>query len=71
MKAWLSFLLLFLMSSFMMAQSDEVVFSASGGFYDHSFYLTLDCHDTNHHIIHDQRNRSNGEVNAVCRSFAS
>ena len=50
MRAWLSFLLFFLMPSFVMAQSDEVVFSASGGFYDHSFYLTLGCHDSNHYI---------------------
>ena len=50
MKAWLLSLLLCLMSSFVMAQMDEVVFSASGGFYEHSFYLTLGCHDLNHHI---------------------
>lgn len=50
MKAWLPFVWLCLLSSFAMVQTDEVVFSASGGFYDHSFYLTLDCHKPNHHI---------------------
>ena len=50
MKAWLPFVWLCLLSSFAMAQTDEVEFSASGGFYDHSFYLTLSCHESNHHI---------------------
>ena len=50
MKAWFPFVWLCLLSSFAIAQTDEVVFSASGGFYDHSFYLTLDCHKPNHHI---------------------
>lgn len=48
MRAWLLFLLLFLSSSFAVAQSDEVVFSAPGGFYDHSFSLTLGCNYPNH-----------------------
>ena len=50
MKAWLPVVWLCLLSSFAIAQTDEVLFSASGGFYDHSFYLTLGCHDPNHHI---------------------
>ena len=50
MKSWFLFLSLLLLSSFTLAQSDEVVFSAPGGFYDYSFHLTLDCHERNHHI---------------------
>ena len=50
MKAWFPLVWLCLLSSFAMAQTDEVEFSASGGFYNHSFYLTLSCHDPNHHI---------------------
>lgn len=32
------------------AQNEQVLFSAPGGFYEHSFRLGLDCIYTNHHI---------------------
>ena len=43
----LAFLLTSLWST---AQTEAVVFSNPGGFYDHSFYLTLSCQNPEHHI---------------------
>lgn len=46
------FLILFLafIPLWTMAQEEKVVFSATGGFYPHSFYLSLGCYYPNHHV---------------------
>ena len=51
-------IILLLCSLGALAQTDTVVYSASGGFYKHSFYLTLSCPNPNHHI----RYTSNGNA---------
>ena len=48
-KRFLTFLLLFI-SFHSMAQDESVVFSVSGGFYPHSFQLSLYCYYPNHFV---------------------
>lgn len=48
-KRILTFLLL-LVTLNSMAQSEAVIFSATGGFYTHSFPLSLGCYYPNHHV---------------------
>lgn len=43
-------LLSLLFSLGLMAQTEEVIFSASGGFYPHGFPLSLSCYYPDHHV---------------------
>ena len=42
--------LLMVFCFFAEAQSESVIFSCSGGFYERSFALSLDCHSPLHHV---------------------
>ena len=43
-------LLLWIISLGSTAQTESVIFSAEGGFYPHSFQLSLGCYYPNHHV---------------------
>ena len=50
MRKQLLTVLLMLVASIAAAQTEEVIFSAPGGFYEDSFPLSLECYHANHHI---------------------